>query len=77
MKKAKDDKRISTIPDGVYEAGVVGHGPSMIKTAMKIRLQQMPRETGIPCMKQKTGQADNWPVLYINSISPLNIRKTS
>lgn len=27
MKKAKDDKRISTIPDGVYEAGVVGAWP--------------------------------------------------
>lgn len=33
MKKAKDDKRISTIPDGVYEAGVVGHGPSHEKNS--------------------------------------------
>ena len=43
-----------------------GTAQAMRKTAMKIRLQQMLRETGIPCMTLRTGQADNWPVLYIN-----------
>lgn len=77
MKKAKDDKRISTIPDGVYEAGVVGHGPSHDKNSHENTPSTDAQGNGYPMHEAKTGQADNWPVLYINSISPLNIRKTS
>lgn len=58
MKKAKDDKRISTIPDGVYEAGVVGHGQAMIKTAMKIRPSTDAQGNGYPMheAKNRTGR---------------------
>ena len=58
MKKAKDDKRISTIPDGVYEAGVVGHGPSHEKNSHENTPSTDAQGNGYPMhdSKNRTGR---------------------
>ena len=58
MKKAKDDKRISTIPDGVYEAGVVGHGPSHEKNSQENTPSTDAQGNGYPMYeaKNRTGR---------------------